>query len=372
MTITPVQLIAQFGRLRALKAPRTFLELAGYPHYENVCSNLLAFYLDPEEEHGMSDLLLRALMNCIGIPWETAVHKAQTDREIYTKQGGKLDLLVVTDDFIIGIENKIWAVLHNDLDDYAALIAQAGAEAKLKPENCHRVLLTVRDLSPDERRKAERSRFRVVRFSDFAGAVRSLLGHYTRRADFKHLSYLTDLMQTLENLTGASKSELNQFLATHAREIEELNRAYWEYRRQLIPEVRRCLAETPLNQLNEDELRYSMYQGTTLVTHVRCRDLHREQAISVDLTTSSERWQIVLFSRGFSSYKFTDASILAWAELSPKLLEKLGTDFQRDETGNLKAEFPPERKPTEMAQRTADVVLTLRNALGYGAVFPKP
>jgi hypothetical protein len=368
--MTPDQLIAQFGRLRSLKAPRTFLELAGYPHYENVCSNLLSFYLDPEGEHGMGDLLLRALMSCVGIPWEAAIHKAQTDREVYTKQGGKLDLLVVTDDFIIGVENKIWAFLHNDLDDYGMLIAETGAKANLKPENCHRVVLTVRDLSPDERRKAERSHFRVVRFSELSGAVRSLLGHYTRRADFKHLSYFTDLMQTLENLAGASKSELNQFLSTHAREIEELNRVYWQYRKQLIPEVQGCLAQTPLNQISKEELRDSIYQGTTLVTHVRCRDAHRDQAISVDLGTSSECWQIVMFSRGFSSYKFTDASTLAWNELSPKLLDKLGSDFQRMESGNLKAEFPPELKPAEIAQRLADVVMKVREALGYDAALP--
>lgn len=365
MPITPAQLIAQFARLRTLKSPRTFLELAGYPHYENVCSNLLSFYLNPEEDHGMSDLLLRGLMNCVGIPWETTIHKAQTDREVYTKQGGKLDLLVVTDDFIIGVENKIWAVLHNNLDDYGTLIADTGANAKIKPENCYRVVLTVRDLSPDERRKAERSQFCVVRFSELSGAVRSLLGHYTRRADFKHLSYFTDLMQTLENLAGSSKSELHQFLATHAREIEELNRVYWQYRKLLIPEVRSCLAQTPLNQISNEELRYSIYQGTTLVTHVRCRDAHREQAISVDLGTSSDCWLIVLFSRGFSSYQFTEASTLAWNELSPRLLDKLGVDFQRIENGNLKAEFPPELKPAEVAQRLADVVIKIREALGY-------
>lgn len=318
----------------------------------------------------MGDLLLRALMNCVGISWETMIHKALVDREVYTTQGGKLDLLLVTDDFIIGVENKIWAVLHNDLDDYGTLIAETAAKANLEPENCHRVVLTVRDLSADERRKADRAHFRVVRFSELIGAVRPLLGHYTRRADFKHLSYFTDLMQTLENLAGASKSELTQFLATHAREIEELNRDYLEYRKQLIPEVRRCVEETPLNQFNEEELRYSIWHGTTLVTHVRCSDAHRDQAISVDLATSSECWQIVLFSRGFFSYKFTDASTLAWSELSPKLLERLGADFQRMDSGNLKAEFPPELKPVDITQHLADVVLKVREALGYEVLHP--
>lgn len=361
----PQKLLSQFARFRSLKTPRTFLEIAGYPHYENVCSNLLSFYLDPEEEHGMGDLLLRALMTCMGIPWETTIHKAQPNREVCTSQRGRIDLLVVTEDFMIGVENKIWAFLHNDLDDYGKLIAETGAKANLKLENCHRVVLTVRELSPDEQCKARLSHFRVVRFSELIGAVRSLLGHYTRRADFKHLSYFTDLMQTLENLAGQSNSELDKFLSTHAREIEELNRVYLQYRKQLIPEVQRFLAQTALNQISEEELKLSPYQGTTLVTHVRCREPHREEAISVDLGTSSECWKIVLFARGFSSYKFTDASKWAWNELSPKLLDKLGIDFQRLEDGNLNAVFPPELKPAEIAQRLAAVVLKVRETLGY-------
>ena len=31
--------------------PKTFLEIAWQPHYENVISNIYAFYFDPHEEH---------------------------------------------------------------------------------------------------------------------------------------------------------------------------------------------------------------------------------------------------------------------------------------------------------------------------------
>jgi hypothetical protein len=31
--------------------PKTFLEIARQPHYENVISNIYAFYFDPHEEH---------------------------------------------------------------------------------------------------------------------------------------------------------------------------------------------------------------------------------------------------------------------------------------------------------------------------------
>jgi hypothetical protein len=42
----------------AVRRSPTFMEVAGYPHYENVCSNILAFYFDPSNPHGFGNLLL--------------------------------------------------------------------------------------------------------------------------------------------------------------------------------------------------------------------------------------------------------------------------------------------------------------------------
>ena len=42
-------LLNEFARLPPHEdRPLTFMEIAGYPHYENVCSNTLAYFLDPE------------------------------------------------------------------------------------------------------------------------------------------------------------------------------------------------------------------------------------------------------------------------------------------------------------------------------------
>jgi hypothetical protein len=50
-------LLDDFSKLpdRVERGP-TLMEIAGYPHYEIVCSNILAFYLDPEEPHGLGTL----------------------------------------------------------------------------------------------------------------------------------------------------------------------------------------------------------------------------------------------------------------------------------------------------------------------------
>lgn len=36
--------------------PLTFLDIAKQPHYENVLSNIYAFYFEPNQEHGYSCL----------------------------------------------------------------------------------------------------------------------------------------------------------------------------------------------------------------------------------------------------------------------------------------------------------------------------
>ena len=57
-----LKLLLAFRALPETKRSRTFMEVSGYPHYENVCSNILRFYLDPAAEHGLSDLLLSAFL----------------------------------------------------------------------------------------------------------------------------------------------------------------------------------------------------------------------------------------------------------------------------------------------------------------------
>ena len=46
--------------------PQTFMEIGGYPHYENVCSNFLAFFVDPEGPHGLGRHLVAGAEGGLG------------------------------------------------------------------------------------------------------------------------------------------------------------------------------------------------------------------------------------------------------------------------------------------------------------------
>ena len=43
---------------RIPRKEKTFMDISGYPHYENVCSNILAFYFNPLEEHNLNNLVM--------------------------------------------------------------------------------------------------------------------------------------------------------------------------------------------------------------------------------------------------------------------------------------------------------------------------
>jgi PD-(D/E)XK nuclease superfamily len=52
----------RFGCLRLQRKPKTLLEIARFPHSELAHSNILAFFLDPNEEHGLGDTFLNSLL----------------------------------------------------------------------------------------------------------------------------------------------------------------------------------------------------------------------------------------------------------------------------------------------------------------------
>lgn len=99
------------------KASTTFLEIAGYPHLENVASNILAFYLQSTNQHNFGNLLFRALMQLVDrdVQGEYAV---TARREDVTAGNKRIDLVLETSEFVIGIENKIYHQLNNDLGIY--------------------------------------------------------------------------------------------------------------------------------------------------------------------------------------------------------------------------------------------------------------
>lgn len=92
---------------------------------ENKTSEILAFFLDPQKEHGQKDVFLKAFLQYFKLnrPLELLLRgsKPIARREHRTDTNRRVDITVEFGDreYIVGIENKIWAAdQKNQVSDY--------------------------------------------------------------------------------------------------------------------------------------------------------------------------------------------------------------------------------------------------------------
>ena len=118
---------------------KNLIEIAGYPSWENVNSNLLAFYFDEQEEHGFGRLFFSSLLDVLSDEFPEfdrnafeAEDPVTAEREVFTQAGGRIDLLIRpasieeketseqshNASWAILIENKLYHYLANSLKDY--------------------------------------------------------------------------------------------------------------------------------------------------------------------------------------------------------------------------------------------------------------
>ena len=143
------------------KKEKTFMQIAGYPHYENVCSNILAFYLNPNEEHRLNNIVLTTLLGIIKEKDEKVNTKISFSnmsilREFPTENGNRIDIVIQNAEIAIGIENKIMAQVYNDLDDYYKTIDKLN-------KNSVKVLLSLHN----ETETATKNKFINITYNEF-------------------------------------------------------------------------------------------------------------------------------------------------------------------------------------------------------------
>lgn len=215
-----------------VERPRTFMEIAGYPYYENVCSNILAFFMDPEESHGLGTLVLDALASAgnIATADEGVGNNVSVEREVVTHAGNRIDILITSDENAILIENKIHARVINPLGDYAAYLDKTAGNRRK-----HMLLLTLYPTSAGRDWDFENLTHEV-----FVGHIRSLMGHYVSGADARHLTMFLDFLNTLENLRKGTRmnKEFVTFLAERSDDIQSLYTELQRFRNELKEKVR--------------------------------------------------------------------------------------------------------------------------------------
>lgn len=284
-----LKLLQAYQALPSTKQRTSIFDISGYPHYENVCSNVLAFFLDPEKEHGLGDLILSSLLKLAQHPQEQSIGAASIEREFSTNAGGRLDILIRTDGFVIGIENKIFHHLNNDLDDYQSTLKSQSKDSL----TIVGVVLSLHPVAP-----AESSSFINILYGELWAEVEAGLGIYAAEASLKWMAYLLDFIHTTKSLAGKSM-ELNEtdlFLIENVDALERLVQAHKGLREKLVDQLKKLMAmisesgELPAGIKKEPWI----WSRTTLVHDYQLSG----RDVGFDLTISTQGWEWVVFERG--------------------------------------------------------------------------
>lgn len=195
------------------KRESTFMEITRYPHYEIVCSNILAFYFKVEEEHQLKDLFLRALMKTINKPMINS-DSIEVEREYKTIKGNFIDIVIYNEKTAIGIENKIFSSVYNDLEDYANTIEEIN-------QNNYKIILSLKDESDS----AIHSNYINVTYKRLFENVKEMLEQEADKSNKWYL-YLKEFIQTIENLENKERfmeRKVIEWAKNYTEEIENIN-----------------------------------------------------------------------------------------------------------------------------------------------------
>lgn len=184
MTKEDLKLLKQLPEIKD-QTP-TLLEVGGFPHYENVISNYLAYYFNPVEQHGLENLLLNAWATTIGLGKEENQVASGIYREVNTKKQARIDLLIVTPTRVYCIEHKVFHhAQDNPFDEYRTFVHES------YPNREHHFFLL--SLTPEEE-----TSFVNICYPDFIEHIRDKLDQLPNKT--LHQLFLEDLLQSIDNL----------------------------------------------------------------------------------------------------------------------------------------------------------------------------
>jgi hypothetical protein len=274
----------------------TFLEIAGYPHYENVCSNILSFYFDPFANHGLGDLLLK----CLFEPSEySPEYSANTtvEREVCTASKKRIDILVETETHIIGVENKIWHSINNPFDDYYKHLMDMNGEKEKT------ILMFILGVNVNESHTTKN--LKVLSYHTFFQRIRSEIGERLSFANQKYLPFFLDFMTSMQNLnekSGCGK-ELLEFIKENGKELARMIKTANDFKKELKAKVK---ALGSIIQVNDSQIKQWFFTSSDAdFFYILVHDiaLSNGMIIAVDTTVTASGWKIEIFIRKNGSKK---------------------------------------------------------------------
>lgn len=317
----------------------TTLELSGYPHLENVYSNILAFFFDPGREHGFGSLFLESLLFVAGYKEQEVTiqggEEVEVNREESTRTRKRIDLVISTDTLIVGIENKIYQPLHNDLEDYGRHLAEKA--------NGRRVCKILLELNrPDDDQKL--FCFKPVTYQEYFDEVLRRIGHTLIASKDRYLRFLLEVIETVNNLTEGSvmKPEMLDFFKNNEEGVLSLSQEVNNLTDDMRTRVKTLGEILNISDLQDQDRRINQwfYRESNAFFDTLVHDITIEDGfvLAIDTCISLNGWGVAVFARA----RRNSQRVKLWLETQEDDWEEEGTRYLLDLSDELPYDAPIE------------------------------
>jgi hypothetical protein len=237
----------------------SFLETIGASRKETIMANLLAYYFDPNEKHGLKDTFLKALLQTVPfylkIKEKIKIDSIEKERDKHqeklillkeftndnysfewaniivedsTDKNKRIDIVIETNELVIAIEFKINHHLDNPLESYFNYIQginKNGTEnpnAKYHGKQKYYIVLTPNWKMPSERAK-KNDDFVQITLAGFIENVKKIIevNDFFKGRENLHQFYIyQDFINTIEN-RGKETTMVNEYFKRFNQKNED-------------------------------------------------------------------------------------------------------------------------------------------------------
>lgn len=260
----------------------TFMEIGGYQYRENTYSNILKFYLNPNNKHGYDRQILDKFLEAAKLSHfkDYAPETVDIKREFPTDEG-RIDLLITTNNWVLAIENKIYHSLNNNLDEYFLYVSS----------NYSKTLTAQIVLSIHKEENAKD--FHNLLYKDFVRALEKIENLQTNSKDyqiyFKHF-YNQLKKLTMENPMSTEELEFYHANINAIEKVEDLQLKYNGYKNFRVDNLIKLIGKI-------EGVRAINYQGGDVVMvfnkegiefKLEC-PIYRQNTLGITLATSGNK-----------------------------------------------------------------------------------
>jgi len=289
-------------KLTCINEKENYFAVCGFPHFENVASNVLSFFLNAENGHGFGTLFFDALVKCCGIGQEFDGHAFRVSREVVTGNNKRIDIMLEDGFSCFVIENKIWAPLTNDLDDYYAYAREIFLE-----KNIFGVIIGIRRI------ESPTKNFVSITWKDLIREIRRKSGNVFGPDNLRYQQLANEFFLNISGLSNdggmGMKKEFLDFIKNNKSDVFDFYMKVDGYYQALRGEAAKVVRAIK-GQYETDHIKPWIYDGKKadglFVAVVVDISYENDSMLAIDAVFDESGWHFDVFYRIFQKTQYPD------------------------------------------------------------------